>query len=840
MPSSVRRSRLHPVLALVAALGPLGCTSGPDPVVEVEALSCTPPAELGPVAVGSSTTVEVACAVSARVGVELTGAQAAAPFAAEAPGGTWRPGVRVPIAVTFTPAAAGAFEGRVAIGYRVDGRDGGQEAFTVRGVAVGDVAWDPDPVPPGCRADGPAALLDQALELAGLDRESFTMFDLSQTELLADPFRLSWFTGVRAAPARAGCFEGEAAGLLDAHLASPHPVAGTLRHAAALLDRAVDGPAIRGEATLLSFDAALEGLCTGPAGPCGPAAGAVPDDLGRALAPLLAAIGEGLEARAEMVAGGAGGRTPAFWFASGGNHVLGGLGAPDPLDPEQARYLLGETGRRHLYGAAARIAFAVESIDREAFAGRVGVRYDLETAAGWIRVRDGAADLYEDDGTSTLLLVDLGGDDVHRDPAGANRDERNPVSVLLDLAGADAYGYEVVPDPDDRPGVLPSDEAGRNGATSAGRVGSTRSTRSRQGAARNGIAMLFDLGVAADRYESLEASQGYAHLGVGVLFDGGGDDVYLAESASQGAGVFGLGLLIDAGEGNDERRSITNSQGFAYVGGAGFLVDGGGDDVYFCDPGSAGGGVDVYESAQMTVDGNNSFCQGAGFGMRNDARTLFLSGGLGILRDRSGDDAYTASVFAQGTGYWQGTGVLSDGEGADHYEAFWYVQGGVAHYAVGILADAGPGDDVFDRDFRTRNMSLGAGHDFSLGVLISSGGNDEFHLGTLAGGASNCNGIGVFVDVEGDDRYLAFSDYGGGMGNIGTEANCRDNRAHLPSIGLFLDGGGADLYEYPDAGHPTPSEGGAWSYARNGLDTEHGGGVDGAGETGIHAESERP
>jgi hypothetical protein len=300
--------------------------------------------------------------------------------------------------------------------------------------------------------------------------------------------------------------------------------------------------------------------------------------------------------------------------------------------------------------------------------------------------------------------------------------------------------------------------------------------------------------------------------------------------------VFGIGLLLDAGAGNDERRSITNSQGFAYVGGAGFLVDGGGDDVYFCDPGTAGGGVEVYPSAQMTTDGNNSFCQGAGFGMRADADGIWLSGGIAILRDEGGDDAYTASVFAQGTGYWQGTGILSDADGADHYEAFWYVQGGVAHMAVGILADGGAGDDVFDRDFRTRNMSLGAGHDFSLGVLLSGGGNDEFHLGTLAGGASNCNGVGLFVENGGDDRYLAFSDYGSGMGNVSGE--CIDDRADLPSIGIMIDGGGTDTYEYPASGFPVPADGGTWGHARNGLPSEHGGGVDGVGETGIHPESE--
>lgn len=825
------RRRLEPGLALVASLAVVACTPSPPPLVDGPgALICPDAPELGPVAVGGEATRQVGCEVGARVGLEITGVHVAPPFSATAPDGVWRPGGTLPIAVTFAPTAPGTFEAEVTVGYRVGGNGGAEATFRVRGEAVGDVPWAPEPEVPACRADGPAPLLDRALELVGLDRETFTMADLTDHPALDDPFRLSWFPALRAESHRAGCFEGRVAGVLDRYLASPHPVSGAIRHAAALLDRAIEGPAMKGDATLLDFARAVERLCTGPAGPCGPAVGEVPEDLGAALAPVLAAISDGLTARAKLVAGDTSGRTPSFWYRSGGNHILGGIGAPSPEREGDLRYLLGEPGRRGLYGEAARIAYAVESIDRTAFAGRTGVRYDLETAAGWIRIRDAAPDAYDDDGTATLLLVDLGGDDVHRDPAGANRDEKNPVSVLLDLGGNDHYGYEVVADPDDRQGLLPSDAEGRYSGT-AGRAGATRSTRSRQGAARNGIALLFDFGDGDDRYESLSGSQGYAHLGVGVLFDEGGNDVYLAEEASQGAGVFGIGLLLDAGPGNDERRAVTFSQGFGFVGGAGFLADGGGNDLYFCDPGSAGGGLDVYPSPQMTTDGNNSFCQGAGFGINGS-----LSGGLGLLRDRAGDDRYVASVFAQGTGYWQGTGLLSDGDGADRYQAFWYVQGAAAHAAVGILADAGEGDDVFDEDFPTRNMSLGAGHDFSLGVFISGGGNDTYHLGTLSAGASNCNGVGLFVDNAGNDRYLAFSDYGSGMGNVSGE--CIGETAELPSIGVMIDGGGTDTYEYPESSFPVPADGCTWGHARSGLPSEYGAGLDGEGETGIHPESE--
>ena len=87
----------------------------------------------------------------------------------------------------------------------------------------------------------------------------------------------------------------------------------------------------------------------------------------------------------------------------------------------------------------------------------------------------------------------------------------------------------------------------------------TRSNRFRQGAARNGIAMLFDLGESNDHYQSLRASQGYAHMGVGVLFDDGGDDIYEGEAAVQGSAQYGIGLAVDAGTGIDSRRAFTDS-----------------------------------------------------------------------------------------------------------------------------------------------------------------------------------------------------------------------------------------------------------------------------------------
>lgn len=730
--------------------------------------------------------------------------------------------------VKYRPGEPGPHTGTLRISYGSAGESLVAEV-RVEGTTIDEPGiWDEPHSPPPCLADAEAPLLDQALGLTGLTRDTFTFnANLAAVELLNDPFRLSWFMDVRAFPHRAGCFEGISAGGLEHAVKQRHPVAGAILHAAELLDRA---PADRGAALRrMPFADALATLCGSTA--CGEAEGELPADLQYALAPVLTAIADGLEARkamdAELVT-----RDADYWRRSGGNHNLGG-NAPGALADEDRAYLLGENGRRQLYLAAAKIAFAVEHQEWARYRDRVGVRYDLRTDAGWIRVRDGASDTYADDGEDVLLLLDLGGDDVHLEPIAANTSATNAVSVAIDLGGADRYGYEVVPDDDDREGLLPSDSAGRSSA------GRTFSKVSRQGAARNGIAMLFDFGTEDDRYESLVASQGYAHQGVGVLFDAGGSDAYLAELLAQGAGQFGIGIAIDMGEGDDVREAFSRAQGFGYVGGAGFLFDGGGNDTYRCDNGHPdhGGIPAVYESPQMPTDGNTSFCQGAGFGLRNDARSLYLSGGIGVLRDRGGDDSYEGSVFAQGTGYWQGTGVLSDGAGNDTYDAHWYVQGAAAHFAVGILADGGPGDDVFGGRIPTRNMSLGSGHDLSTGVLINDFGDDTYDFGTLAGGSSNCNGLGLFVDNGGADTYVARSDYNAGMGNISGE--CLDTKPDLVSIGVMIDAGGGDTYTWPDSSFPVPADGGTWGHARADMPAEHGAGLDAEGESGVRVESSR-
>jgi hypothetical protein len=704
------------------------------------------------------------------------------------------------------------------------------------------VDWDPVAAPPPCTFDGDTPLLDTTLARIGRTRETFGFsqadLDASHYEkagILADPFVLSWFKAARAKPARLGCFEGEVAHVLDTYLRGAHPVASMIRHAAKLLDRPVDdAKPLDPNALPGDFDDAVAAICALVSDtPCGVARGALDGELRAALTPVLWALRDvaaiQLERYADTTAG-----QPAFWQISGGNLLLLTLGAsvPDIEAPEVREYLLAEVHAPRLFSAAARLAFAVEHADLNRFAGLMGSEFLVETPLGEIRVWDAANHEHLDEPVAALLFIDTGGDDTYRGPVGANRiGTLNPVSLAIDLAGHDTYGYpEVTSAPD--PAMLPADAAGRfRGDANYGQF--TLSNVSRQGGARNGVAMLFDLGDGDDTYRSLTTSQGYAHQGVGVLFDAGGNDTYLAESTSQGSAQFGIGLLVDRGEGDDIRSAFTTSQGFGYVGGFGALVDGGGNDLYRCNHGDpATGGFRLYYSAQMAADGNTSFCQGAGYGRRGTTLDNHLSGGLGVLRDIAGNDTYEASVFAQGTGYWQGTGILSDGAGDDTYDAYYYAQGGAAHYAIGLLSDDGDGDDAFNGVRPGRYMHMGAGHDFSIGVFLNEGGNDRYTISGLGAGASNCNGVGLFVDNGGDDTYRASSDYGSGMGNVSAE--CLETRPGAASLGVMMDAGGTDTYTYPTSDYTLPANDTTWGHARNGLSSEGGAGVDTEGQTGVH------
>jgi hypothetical protein len=331
--------------------------------------------------------------------------------------------------------------------------------------------------------------------------------------------------------------------------------------------------------------------------------------------------------------------------------------------------------------------------------------WSCDTPLGRIVLSGAGDDVH--DGFRTLLLIDAGGDDVHRGGASTARGHV-PVSVLIDAGGDDRY------------------ETRGDQAFAAGVLG---------------VAVLADL-AGDDVYRARGASLGFGALGVGLLLDVRGDDTYDVRHLGQGAATGGLGLLLDRA-GDDRYTCLQRAQAFGQVRGAGLLVDVAGRDTYVAADDL------VISPAPQTSAHNTSLAQGCGFGRRahpGDERSL--AGGLGLLVDGAGDDTYRCGVFGQGTAYWYALGFLVDLAGSDDYQGAYYVQAAAAHYAVCGLIDVA-GDD---RYAATMAQSIGHGHDLSIAVLHDQAGDDRYACPSHTLGSGLWSGIGVLRDDLGDDE----------------------------------------------------------------------------------------
>ncbi len=308
-----------------------------------------------------------------------------------------------------------------------------------------------------------------------------------------------------------------------------------------------------------------------------------------------------------------------------------------------------------------------------------------------------------------LLLIDTGGLDRYSECGGTPRFDQ-PLSVVLDLGGNDQY--------------------------SGG--------RSSLGSGVFGIGLLLDAG-GRDFYQAQDLSLGAGLFGVGILCDMEGDDRYYGRTAVQGSGTYGTGMLIDLA-GDDVYECYQYGQGYGFTKGCGLLLDAAGSDTYIAND------TDIINPSPQSAEHNASLSQGFGFGRRGDYNDGHSwAGGAGMLIDGGGQDSYSCGVFGQGCAYWYGVGILADKGGGDSYFGQWYCQGSGAHFALGILQDEA-GDDAYEG---AQNMCVGAGHDFSFGWLEDSAGNDRYTCPNLSLGAANANGIGVFWDKAGDDSYLS-------------------------------------------------------------------------------------
>jgi hypothetical protein len=330
--------------------------------------------------------------------------------------------------------------------------------------------------------------------------------------------------------------------------------------------------------------------------------------------------------------------------------------------------------------------------------------------------------------SAVALIIDLGGDDLYAGAAG-RVDGRQPIAAVLDLNGNDQY-------------LATEDFA--------------------QGSGILGVGLLFDLG-GDDLYIGTRFSQGSAVFGIGLLGDMGGDDRYYGQEFNQGAAFWGAGLLLDA-EGNDSYQADLFAQGVGGVKGLGGLVDISGDDRYF-----AGGREKSSYGTPGIFQGSS---QGIGIGFRG-----YTSGGIGLLLDGAGEDSFWAGNFSQGTGYFFGLGIIRNfGSGNDVYNASRYGQGASAHSAAGLLMDDGGND----RYSGYRGALQSAAWDLGMAALVDRQGDDIYHGSHgFSQAASSHNGMAFFLDSSGTDQYE------------GAQAPAESNEYHGgASLSFFIDAGG--------------------------------------------------
>ena len=375
----------------------------------------------------------------------------------------------------------------------------------------------------------------------------------------------------------------------------------------------------------------------------------------------------------------------------------------------------------------------------------------ITTPGGTIVIGGHQKNVYQLDKMADVnVVIDLGGDDIYYD---GSVSFRRPVMIVIDLDGNDAYESK-------QPGV--------------------------QGSAILGVSMLLDR-AGDDVYRAKDVAQGSCVGGAGILIDYAGNDVYVGLRRVQGQALGGIGLLIDRA-GDDRYHAALWAQGMGGPLGFGLLDDLDGKDHYY------GGGLylNSYLDDDNPTPGYEGWSQGVGGGLR-----AVSNGGIGVILDGGGDDVYEYDYLSHGGGYWCGTGFARDFGGNDQRlgatrKAYHggartqprfqrFSNGYGCHYALGFLFDD-RGNDTYNGTI----MSVGFAWDCAVGYLCDFGGDDKYS-GTQGSGAQA--GLGVLFDYNGDDTYL-----GSRQGSASYGISYHDMPACGGNFSFVVDYGGTDKY----------------------------------------------
>ena len=283
-----------------------------------------------------------------------------------------------------------------------------------------------------------------------------------------------------------------------------------------------------------------------------------------------------------------------------------------------------------------------------------------------------------------------------------------------------------------------------------------------------------------DTYTGATAASWGLERPVSVVIDFNGNDTYTADEHTHCAQASGtLGIGILVDEqGNDSYTIHDNGQGSATFG-VGLLWDGAGDDTFT----------------------GRVYCQGAG------------QFGVGELINIGGTDTYYAFYSSQAFGNTAGYGMLLDTEGDDTYTAEPYelmtpgVHGHNDNVNYSLCQGVGFGRraDLYD------GHSMGGG----MGVLVDLAGDDKYTAGIYAQASAYWFAAGLLYDKAGNDVYDAYFFVQSGTAHMGITELLDDEGddfykarqaisvggAHDISISWAIDKQGDDKYEcwYEDA-----------------------------------------
>jgi hypothetical protein len=413
---------------------------------------------------------------------------------------------------------------------------------------------------------------------------------------------------------------------------------------------------------------------------------------------------------------------------------------------------LPDTGDLRVDGVQGRI---LRQINTPAGAILIGGRgkntYRLDDMGGVAAVIDlGGDDEYLEGTVSinrpVLLVVDLKGNDVYRATRPAVQGSAVlGASMLVDLEGNDLYRAQDMAQGSCLAGVgILLDFGGDDVYQGLRRV---------QGQALGGIGLLVDYG-GNDDYRGVLWTQGFGGpLGFGMLDDVDGKDHYFTgglypDSYPETPGLEGWGQGVGAG-----LRQ-------ASCGGLGVILDGGGDDVYEFDYLSHGGGYWCGMGFARDFGGDDQHLGSTNTGYSGGQRTepeyqRFGNGwgchyALGFLFDDSGNDVYRGRIMGIGFGWDCSVGVLCDFAGNDRYDATGMTtQGNGAQASLGILFDE-DGDDEYvgyGQGYASPSISYhdlpGCGGNFSF--VIDYGGEDKYGCGAQNNSYNQRGAAGGFL-----------------------------------------------------------------------------------------------